>query len=394
MFDSTICPLCRFTGCEEFLRRESVPVQQNFLTISRQKALRAKRGDLRMYFCPACGFVFNQAFEPDLMIYDSDYNNTQESSDCFKEHLINLKNRLVHEGGLRQATIAEIGCGKGYFLKMLVLDDALGNRGFGFDPSYEGEELLGNGRLRFEKKYFDSKCRGFSADALICRHVIEHVPDPVKFIGEISEALRDAPHCRLFFETPCVEWIIASLTIWDFFYEHCSLFSTGTLNRLFIQSGYKVKSIEHVFGGQYLWLEAVKADRQSEPTVLPADFAEKVKKFAGYERKLISDWKSLVQKLKQQGPLAIWGAGAKGVTFLNLFDPRCQLIDMVIDLNADKHNRYIPGTGHEVVDCRRLAESGVKNVIVMNPNYLEEIRALLAESDIRVNLIIEPGELK
>lgn len=392
MTDNRICPICGFAKCELFLLRNNVPVQQNFLTASQEKALNVPRGDLSMCFCRDCGFVFNSAFDSDLMVYDADYNNTQESSECFKHHLTGLKERLIAGAGLRKSIIAEIGCGKGYFLKMLVLDAALDNRGFGFDPSYEGEEVLANGRLTFEKKYFDSSCRGFKADALVCRHVIEHIPDPLKFIKEISVALSESPECRLFFETPCIDWIFDNLTIWDFFYEHCSLFSVESLAKLFIQCGFHIRNIEHVFGDQYLWLEAAKSDRSDVVFACQSKTLEKMKKFAAYENKLIAAWKKTVQDLSRCGPVAIWGAGAKGVTFLNLIDSHHDFVDFVVDLNPDKHDRYIPGTGHQVKSVEHLLRAEVKNVIVMNPNYESEIRATLSKTGVKVNLILEPGE--
>ena len=386
------CPVCGFAHCERFLSRDNVPVQQNFLTPSQEKAINVPRGDLHMCFCSGCGFVFNSAFDPALMVYDADYNNTQESSECFKQHLSTLKEKLTAEAGLKKATIAEIGCGKGYFLKMLVLDESLDNRGFGFDPSYEGEEILADGRLTFTKKYFDSSCRGFRADALVCRHVIEHIHRPVQFVEEISAALADSPDCRLFFETPCVDWIFDHLTIWDFFYEHCSLFSTESIARLFNQRGYEIKSLEHVFGDQYLWLEAVKSAEIIAGQACSGSTLAKMKKFAAYEKVAVAKWKQEVQRLKRLGPLAVWGAGAKGVTFVNLVDRQRDLIELVIDLNPDKHGRYIPGTGHRVAGYKHLVSTGIKNVIVMNPNYVDEIRAMLSESGVAVNLIIEPGE--
>ncbi|EKD84380.1 MAG: NDP-hexose methyltransferase protein [uncultured bacterium] len=350
------------------------------------------RGDLRMCFCSTCGFVFNSAFDPVLMVYNADYNNTQESSECFKQHLSALKEKLTVESGLKNSTIAEIGCGKGFFLKMLILDESLGNRGFGFDPSYEGEEVMAEGRLTFEKKYFDGNCRGFKADALICRHVIEHIPNPRQFVEEISVALGASPGCRLFFETPCIDWIFDNLTIWDFFYEHCSLFSAESLTILFNHCGYQIKRLEHVFGNQYLWMEAAKSSESTDVSIYTGKTFEKMKKFAAYERGVIARWNKTVQHLKGLGSLAVWGAGAKGVTFVNLLDRRRDLIDLIIDLNPAKHDKYIPGTGHKVVGYEDIAGAGIKNVIVMNPNYIEEIRAMLSKSGVKVNLITEPGE--
>lgn len=385
------CPVCTGEHTEVFLERRQVPVQQNFLATSRARAIGVARGDLQMRFCNSCGFVFNASYRPELLQYDADYNNTQESSDYFRQHLESLKNKLVNEHGCKNSVIAEIGCGKGFFLKMLVLDESLDNRGFGFDPSYEGEETLGGGRLRFIKKYFDSNCRGFNADVLLCRHVIEHVARPFEFLSGLRTALGESPACRLFFETPCGDWIFENLTIWDFFYEHCSIFTEHSISCLFNRAGFKVDSLAHVFGGQYLWLEASMAANREIAERQNAISREKMLTFAAFERDMVARWQQTVRDLKAKGPVGVWGAGAKGVTFVNLLDKNCEAIDLLVDVNPDKHGRFVPGTGHPVVGCEQIAASGIKNLIVMNPNYLAEVSALLKRSGIKVNLIIEPG---
>lgn len=276
---------------------------------------------------------------------------------------------------------------------MLVLDETLDNIGFGFDPSYVGEERLASGRLTFEKKYFNSSCRGFKADALLCRHVIEHIAEPMTFLQEIKNALVDSSNCRLFFETPCVNWIFENQVIWDFFYEHCSLFNQISLEKIFNRVGFFVNKISHVFGGQYLWLEGENRGRiSSAENVANSGTVDKMRKFAAYEKETIDRWHATVSEKCRTGKLGVWGAGAKGVTFVNLIDPDCEKIKLVIDLNPEKHQKFIPGSGHPVVGPETASNSGIINIIVMNPNYIEEIRAILGNYAEKINLITEPGE--
>ena len=387
------CPACSSVNCELFLSRSNVPVQQNILTANLKKAVSTPRGNLEMVFCHDCEFVFNAAFDNSLFSYDADYNNTQESSACFRDHLETLKQKLISEHFLKHSTIAEIGCGKGHFLKMLVLDEKLDNIGFGFDPSYVGEEQLAGGRLTFEKKYFNGSCRGFKADALLCRHVIEHIAEPMNFLQEIKSALVDSSGSRLFFETPCVNWIFENQVIWDFFYEHCSLFNQISLGKIFNRVGFCVNKISHVFGNQYLWLEGEgKTKISTAENFANSGTADKMRKFVTHEKKTIARWHATVSEKCRTGKLGVWGAGAKGVTFVNLIDPDCEKIELVIDLNPEKHQKFIPGSGHPVCGPETAFKAGVRNIIVMNPNYIEEIRATLGDYAEKINLITEPGE--
>jgi hypothetical protein len=77
----------------------------------------------------------------------------------------------------------------------------------------------------------------------------------------------------------------------------------------------------------------------------------------------------------EQRKATIWGAGSKGVMFLNLlgFDAP-NPIEFVIDQNPNKHGRYLACCGQVVSDPARLAESPVEEVVVMNQIYLGEVR--------------------
>ena len=83
----------------------------------------------------------------------------------------------------------------------------------------------------------------------------------------------------------------------------------------------------------------------------------------------------LVHDLAPKG-LGIWGAGAKGVTFASILDPDASEIRCLIDINPQKQRAYIAGTGHHIVDAEHAWDLGVRSVLVMNPNYVDEIRKL------------------
>jgi hypothetical protein len=111
--------------------------------------------------------------------------------------------------------------------------------------------------------------------------------------------------------------------------------------------------------------------------------------FATSEHELLKKWEIKIKKLATKGKVALWGAGAKGVTFANLIDPMGQWIDCIIDLNPNKQGKYIPGTGHPIVSYQAIAERGIKTAILMNPNYYQENLALLIAANLTVDLLVE-----
>lgn len=381
------CPVCAANLFSEFLTREQVPVHQNLLMRDQAAALAIPRGDLSLVACHECGFIFNSAFDPRKIMYGEDYENTQACSPSFNEHLDGLVRRMVMEQNVRDCHVVEVGCGNGLFLRKLVAYDGAGNRGSGFDPSYRGPESEMDGRLRFSARYYDSECADVPADVIVCRHVIEHVPRPLQMLEDIKKALARSPRARIFFETPCVEWILENLVVWDFFYEHCSYFSAASLSTAFEAAGFEVQSVEHVFEGQYLWLEATVPKTRQSIHKRPGTVVAQAQKFAQLEAKLKEEWRRKIRAYAAEEKVALWGAGAKGVTFANLIDGSRQLIDCVVDLNPLKQGHYVPGTGHPIVSYQTLTARGVSTAILMNPNYREENLALLRAAQAKVRLI-------
>jgi SAM-dependent methyltransferase len=381
-----MCPVCSSNSLSEFLTREQVPVHQNLLMRDQAAAMGIPRGDLALVTCHDCGFIFNRAFDPRKIMYGEDYENTQACSPSFNEYLDGLVSHMIVDQNVRDCNVIEVGCGNGLFLRKLVAYDGAGNRGHGFDPSYRGVESELDGRLKFSARYYDSECADVPADVIVCRHVIEHVPRPLQMLADIKKALALTPKARIFFETPCVEWILANLVVWDFFYEHCSYFSAASLSTAFQAAGFEVQSVRHVFEGQYLWLEATLPKTTPRIDTRPGSVVAQAQKFAQAEAKLKEGWGQKIRTLAAKGKVGVWGAGAKGVTFANLIDGSQQLLDCVVDLNPLKQGHYVPGTGHPIVSYQALTARGVSTVILMNPNYREENLALLraARADVRL----------
>lgn len=381
-----------------FLRRDSVPVHQNLLLATAAEARSLATGALDLHICPHCGFAFNAAFRPDLLAYGEDYDNTQTWSGAFEAYVDGLARAMVVVSGVRGCRVVEVGCGKGLFLRKLVEFPGADNTGFGFDPSYVGPDVACDGKLRFHRSFYDASAAALKADAVVCRHVIEHVEDPMSLIRSVRSALSESPGARVFFETPDLEWILRHQVVWDLFYEHCSLFTAGSLAAAFASEGFQVVDVRRQFGDQYLWLEA-RAERtgleaRTERTgqsafarINPSALArinevpaivEMAMAFGRAERTLQQGWQETLRAARRGGEVAVWGAGAKGVTFCSLADPDCERIRNVIDVNPAKQGMFVAGTGHPIVSPEQAKGAGIATILVLNPNYRDEIAQTVA----------------
>jgi hypothetical protein len=374
------CPICESTRLRPFLFRESVPVHQNAVTDTDQAALAMERGSLSVACCENCGFVFNRAFDLAKMAYGESYDNEQTHSPVFRQYVDELADHLLHERNVRNSRIVEVGCGNAYFLHKLVDDPAMGNTGVGFDPSYDGPVPEEPERLRIERRFYDAECAGMPADVVVCRHVIEHVPNPVGMLDAVRCALQDSPHAQVYFETPCVDWILRRNVFWDFFYEHCSYFSARSLATAFQRAGFHIERVNHVFGQQYLWLAGQVAESHPSPVLDPGPTPALASAFGIHEREVFGRAHSALAEKAQQSKLAIWGAGAKGATLANLIDPERRLLDCVIDINPNKQGRFLGGSGHPIVSLAEAQHRGVLAALLMNPNYRAEVERMIHTS--------------
>ena len=303
------------------------------------------------------GFVFNRLFEPSLMVYDINYQNEQSNSLYFKNHLKSVLELLISKG-IKDKKVVEIGCGKGVFFEMML--DA-GIDCWGFDPTYEGHNP------KIIKDYFSEKHKGMDADVIIMRHTLEHIPQPFSFLHTIAQANDYKGH--LFVEVPTFDWIVNKEAYWDIFYEHCNYFDERSLGCMFDEA-----VVGNFFGGQYIYLWA---DLSRLRKMIP------VQNFIPYDGRVFEKkMKGHQSLLNGNGTAIIWGAGAKGSTFLNLMDKNRDRIAYVIDINPLKQDRFIAGTGHPIYSPEQLKKEPPGTVIIMNENYKEEIIRMIDNSKI------------
>lgn len=375
------CPLCDGRDQLVFFERAGVPLSANLLYPTREAALEAATGQLSLSACRSCGFVFNAAFDPSLTIYGADYDNDQTFSREFTAHMRSAANRVARAMP-SEPRILEVGCGQGQFLDMLV-EERPESLGIGFDPSLRRPST---DRVRFVTDNFDAKSltrAGFDPNIVVSRHVIEHVQQPMAFLRILRQAVTG--DALLFLETPCVTHILDTVAFWDFCYEHCSYFSAETLRTACERTGFEVRRTDHVFATQYLWLEGRSACPQAvSPPTMPL---ASIERFRMRAEALRLHWQAVIEQANRGGRVAIWGGTTKGAGFAQLIDPGATLIHRIIDINPRKYGRYLAGTGHQIVEWREAVADGVATAIVMNPNYLGEIRDTLEAAGVSLDLV-------
>lgn len=335
----------------ELYKIEGLPVFQNKMFPDRASARACPKGDMTLVQDMDTGLIFNAAFDAGLLEYDADYQNEQACSGVFQQHLEDVKS-IIHRHFFGKSLI-EVGCGKGYFLEYLHQS---GYEITGIDPAYDGNNP------KVIKTCFEASL-GLSAEGIVLRHVLEHMSNPFAFLSAIAEA--NGGKGQIYIEVPCFDWICQHRAWFDIFYEHVNYFRLANFHRMFG----KVYESGHVFGGQYLYVVADLATLQKpvlghrDIFTFPADFLSDIDRVAA------------IAKGKRN---AIWGGASKGVIFALHMQRAGVNVDLVIDINPAKQNKFMAGIGLKISspeEGMNMLQAG-DEVFVMNSNYLQEIVAL------------------
>ncbi len=383
----TTCPVCGGTSVAGVLSLPDLPVAINAQTTP-ELAPDVPKGDMDLVVCRSCSHLFNSSFDPELSDYDASYENTLHFSPHFQRHATDLAARLVVDFELAGATVAEAGSGPGHFLTMLV--EAGAGEANGFDPSYDPERL---GAPEHPNVTLSSDLYpdggSLSPRLALTQHVLEHLTDPVALLGTLRGSVAADDKGAVYSEVPNGEVMIDRCALWDLIYEHYSYFTTVSLGLALARAGLSVDRVETMFDDQFLAIESrvIEPDAGATPDAdaIEALVARAVA-FGDTARKQIEAAKTDLNRYRAAGPVALWGAGSKGMTYLNLVAPGGE-IDAVVDVNPRKAGFGVPGVGVAISGPESLRQIQPATVLIANPIYADEIRGTLGELGVSAEVL-------
>lgn len=356
--ESLRCVACAKLGVTPFMQEELRPLATVFWPDTASQAQSMKKLPLAFCRCIHCGHVFNAKFRYDEVPYSRQPNLMYNQGSRWADHIKEVIQTLVKHIP-ETPRVVEIGCGDGHLLKSMSSEVAAGSF-IGFDPN---QPTRFEGGIEFRAELFEPQrhLHELKPDLLICRHVLEHLENPLEFLEKVATAAAiSGPETWMFVEVPCIDQAIESGRIVDFYYEHNSHFTSKSFAAMLERSGAAIEHVTRKYGDEVL-CGLVKFS--------PVDQAMQLAQQANAFLRNSKLGKARIQKqletlFESGAPVAIWGGTGKAASFLNYYEVDAARFPCVVDSDLLKCDTFVPGTGQRIQNRDTLIEQPVDVIII------------------------------
>jgi len=379
------CRLCGSGRLEMFLKLPEVALAGN--PSAEPSRGRERLFALNAYRCEECGLI-QLADIVSSDIY-KDYTYTPAHSESFKNYARWLCGDIFSKFSPR--TVIEIGSGDGFLINEFA---RAGASAAGFEPSAKlASDCASGGGAFIINDYFgrgsiarlpgEFTRRG--ADAVIIRHVMEHLNDFDAVMEPICSAL-DETKGVLAIEVPYAADIISQNQFYAFFQEHISYFSFDTLSKLLKKYGlFVIDALTNgLEGGSILIYAGFEKNRGRYPSYqIPPSFYEddkltdisNLRSFSAKVKSYCDGFREFLSAARSRGArFCAWGAGQRGVSLINICALTSSDINFVIDVNPLYQGKFIPGTDIPVKPPSELdSRNDINAVVIFATGYARDI---------------------
>lgn len=230
------CPACSGSAFESLIDFGMVPHSGTFLSGPDRPY---QMGKLSFEFCPHCALIRRQWPNENITNYA---NIGRTTSHCIPDYAAQIVESLKQQSIRAEELIVEVGANDGAFLDLLA-QAGYTNR-LGIEPSLvcasacsaKGHKV-GNVYLD-EREAIQMREQYGPAKVVICRHTLEHVPTPLKFLLAMKSLLCEDGN--LFLEVPDSRSIICDMRGHELLDDHLHNFTQENLLLLMRRSGFRM----------------------------------------------------------------------------------------------------------------------------------------------------------
>ena len=345
------------------------------------------RFPLRSVVCDVCLLVqLDHLADPGEIF--SEYAYFSSYSRSWLDHARRYSAEVIDRFGLNESSmVVEIASNDGYLLRNFV---ARGIPALGIEPAANVAAAATAAGIPTRVMFFTRRAAGVLADQgpratlMIANNVLAHVPDLHDFVSAFAVLLDRTGVAT--FEVPHLLRLLEERQFDTIYHEHYSYFSLLSAERVFERhrlSIFDVQELPTHGGSLRLFVQHTGGPRERTAAVdavkareraAGLDRVETYEAFGDAVRALRDELVSFVRTARSAGQrIAAYGAPAKGNTLLNYCGIGADLVEMTVDVNPHKQNRFLPGTHIPVREPSALRDVRPDYVLVLPWNLTDEI---------------------
>jgi len=285
--------------------------------------------------CVECGMVFSDGLPPMDYANDSIYT-CAVTYPAQPEHYRKIVQNCIAHGVKKDARILDVGCALGGLMKAFI------EAGY---PHISGISLSA-GEVAYcrEQGLMATVCDVANPlpehfDLVTVSHVLEHVPDVPKFLGDLRRWIK--PGGRVYIEVPDATSYAGHFTsiCQGFNSEHINHFDHNHLGEALLRNGFHLRDYEHYLFDGYPCVCVL-----AEPRWFNANLRVKVE---AYRDKLVPQIKRVIEHLTCELDgiecFSIWGIGQTTQMLLASGVIPSERVVEVTDTNTAYHSKQIEG---------------------------------------------------
>jgi SAM-dependent methyltransferase len=398
---TTRCRSCGGDDLAVFLSLGDMPLADGFVAPQRL-ANEDPRFPLDVAFCRDCTLVQILETVPPEQLFDAEYPYFSSVSEQLLHHSRENVNARIEDRRLGSGSlVVELASNDGYLLQFYA---ARGIPVLGIDPAPAPVAAAREKGIDTMLAFFGSElarqlaAAGRKADVIHANNVLAHVADTNGFVAGIATMLKNTGVAVI--ECPHVQTLIDHGEFDTIYHEHLCYFSVTAVDKLFRRHGLYLNRVEPlaVHGGSLrFFFEKQEKPSASVKEYLESEHAAGVDRFAYYEkfservRAIRTELTRLLGELKGRNARIVgYGAAAKGTIMLNYSGIGRETLDFVVDRNAYKQGRYIPGVRLPIEPPERILQTQPDYVLILPWNFKDEIMSQQAEYRRRGGRFIVP----
>jgi hypothetical protein len=342
----------------------------------KSKKEKIPKGDLSLVICKKCDLLqLEHSFDADLM-YGDNYGYLSSLNPHMVKHLQAKANKLKKIVNLeKDDMVIDIGSNDGTSLSNYEKSNIL----IGVDPTikrlkkfYRKDIITVPKFFNYNsiKKYLDKK----KAKIVTTISMFYDLPSPIDFAKDVYESLHEDGIWHL--EQSYMPLMIKNTSYDTICHEHLEYYSLKSIKYIFDKVGFKIIDLEFndTNGGSFAVTVAKKKSKYKEDSQLVnwllkkedihnynsysthLNFFKNVKKHKILLKELLLNLKDMKKKMIG------YGASTKGNVMLQYCNINSNILNVIVDVNKEKRNRFTPGSNIKIVD-----ESAIN---IIQPDYM------------------------